>query len=260
MNIKRAFYAATAAMMLPGLAMAATMEVTMTISPDTGDDVTVNFTCNAGDNLSDSFVLADGESVTFTNNIPADVTADCSVTATAPSGYEDINGSCDDSFTLTDTPEPDAESCVFAFALAPFEFTVNYEMDDSTADVDAGVSYMLECGPLYSGSTNTFYGNFGVPGDDGNDDTYTVGVPYEPSDDKDKVRTVCSVEILNISDSSVDVAGCSGTTIEFLDDEGECTLTASVFFEGIPTLSQYGMAIMALLMLGVGFVGFRRFV
>jgi hypothetical protein len=33
-----------------------------------------------------------------------------------------------------------------------------------------------------------------------------------------------------------------------------------VFFEGIPTLSQYGMAIMALLMLGVGFVGFRRFV
>jgi hypothetical protein len=39
-----------------------------------------------------------------------------------------------------------------------------------------------------------------------------------------------------------------------------CTFTNAVFFEGIPTLSQYGMALMALLMLGLGFVGLRRFV
>jgi len=39
----------------------------------------------------------------------------------------------------------------------------------------------------------------------------------------------------------------------------ECTFTNTVFFEGIPTLSQYGLALLALLMLGVGFVGFRRF-
>jgi hypothetical protein len=32
-----------------------------------------------------------------------------------------------------------------------------------------------------------------------------------------------------------------------------------VFFEGIPTLSQYGLALM-LLMLGTGVVGLRRFV
>jgi len=38
-----------------------------------------------------------------------------------------------------------------------------------------------------------------------------------------------------------------------------CTATGTQFFEGIPTLSQYGMALMALLMLGVGFIGFRRF-
>jgi hypothetical protein len=37
-------------------------------------------------------------------------------------------------------------------------------------------------------------------------------------------------------------------------------MTNTVFYEGIPTLNQYGMAIMALLMLGMGFVGFRRFV
>jgi hypothetical protein len=38
-----------------------------------------------------------------------------------------------------------------------------------------------------------------------------------------------------------------------------CTITNTVFFEGIPTLSQYGLAILALLMLSVGYVGFRRF-
>jgi hypothetical protein len=39
-----------------------------------------------------------------------------------------------------------------------------------------------------------------------------------------------------------------------------CTFTNTVFFEGIPTLSQYGLAVLVLLTLGVGFVGLRRFV
>lgn len=38
-----------------------------------------------------------------------------------------------------------------------------------------------------------------------------------------------------------------------------CTIYNTVFFEGIPTLSQWGMAVMALLMLGIGLLGFRRF-
>ncbi|MCH8058292.1 MAG: IPTL-CTERM sorting domain-containing protein [Proteobacteria bacterium] len=45
-----------------------------------------------------------------------------------------------------------------------------------------------------------------------------------------------------------------------MGDSEECTIINTAFFEGIPTLNQYGLAIMALLMLGVGFVGFRRFV
>ena len=39
-----------------------------------------------------------------------------------------------------------------------------------------------------------------------------------------------------------------------------CVVTNSIFFEGIPMLSQYGLAILALLMLSIGMVGFRRFV
>ena len=56
------------------------------------------------------------------------------------------------------------------------------------------------------------------------------------------------------------MSGCAAFTVSVADGGAACTMTASVFFEGIPTLSQYGLAIMALLMLGLGFVGFRRFV
>ena len=50
------------------------------------------------------------------------------------------------------------------------------------------------------------------------------------------------------------------TGYEGASGSASCTFTNTAFFEGIPTLNQYGMAIMALLMLGVGFIGFRRFV
>lgn len=39
-----------------------------------------------------------------------------------------------------------------------------------------------------------------------------------------------------------------------------CSITNTVFFEGIPTLNPHGIAVLVLLMLGVGFVGLRRFV
>jgi hypothetical protein len=43
-------------------------------------------------------------------------------------------------------------------------------------------------------------------------------------------------------------------------DEIACEIVNTVFFEGIPTLNRFGMAILALLMLGVGLIGFRRLV
>jgi hypothetical protein len=53
---------------------------------------------------------------------------------------------------------------------------------------------------------------------------------------------------------------CSDPETIEAGDSVSCEIVNTVFFEGIPTLNQYGMAILALLMLGVGFVGFRRFV
>ena len=64
----------------------------------------------------------------------------------------------------------------------------------------------------------------------------------------------------NTFDSYVESSGCENVMYMPGNHDGACTMTNTVFLQGIPTLSQYGMAIMALLMLGVGFVGFRRFV
>jgi len=41
--------------------------------------------------------------------------------------------------------------------------------------------------------------------------------------------------------------------------DGECTIVNTRLYAGIPTLSQYGLLLMALLMLGVGMVAFRRY-
>ncbi len=81
--------------------------------------------------------------------------------------------------------------------------------------------------------------------------------------------TVCNAEE-RIRDSSVesDHSDCDKIElypgIEDTDAEGvtvgaRCTIYNTRIYEGIPTLSQYGLAILALLMLGVGMAGFRRF-
>jgi hypothetical protein len=74
-------------------------------------------------------------------------------------------------------------------------------------------------------------------------------------------QTVCTVEE-RIKDATVisDDSDCEGLEVQIGDDPIECTIVNTRVYEGIPTLSQYGLALMALLMLGVGLVGFRRFV
>jgi len=61
-----------------------------------------------------------------------------------------------------------------------------------------------------------------------------------------------------IVDDTVEVENGCGDIEVSVNMGDSCTITNTVFYEGIPTLNQYGLAILALLMLGVGMVGFRR--
>ena len=92
------------------------------------------------------------------------------------------------------------------------------------------------------------------------EEEFTVSFYPNPNVDPQN-PTECSATEVNFYSSAVESDQGCAMPIEFVlgQDEEECTIVNTVFFEGIPTLSQWGMAIMALLMLGIGFVSVRRF-
>jgi hypothetical protein len=118
------------------------------------------------------------------------------------------------------------------------------------AEIVGGTQYVnaIEAGAAQTIVNGDWYLNFAGTG---NSIFEAEVIPEFPSSN-------CSVEEL-VSTSGVEVDnGCTGIVVS-LNQGASCLITNTVFFEGIPTLSQWGMAIMALLMLGVGLVGFRRF-
>ena len=71
--------------------------------------------------------------------------------------------------------------------------------------------------------------------------------------------STCSV-VEHVYDDSVEIDNDCDNLVISAGSGASCVITNTVFFEGIPTLNQFGVALLALLMLGVGVVGFRRFV
>jgi hypothetical protein len=91
-----------------------------------------------------------------------------------------------------------------------------------------------------------FFGNPGV-------DSFAI---YGNWDD----GTFCSVtEAVVESGVEADSSDCQDIIV-MPGEDAECTIVNTRLYEGIPTLNQYGLALLALLMLGVGFVAFRRMV
>jgi hypothetical protein len=70
----------------------------------------------------------------------------------------------------------------------------------------------------------------------------------------------CTVTEMQLVDSAAegDDSDCAIVPIGIAQGNS-CTIYNTVFFEGIPTLNRYGMLLLALLMLGIGVIGFRRF-
>jgi hypothetical protein len=169
-----------------------------------------------------------------------------------------INGGCswediEDGFegTCEVTNSPDAVEIVV---------TKNWVIEGDNNDVDLDYGLYAYCNNVFveddamtegAVSHNTQVGYAGSAGPSGGEFVFTVRPGFPSSS--------CYVNE-NVYDSAIEVSnGCRNLVVS-ANEGTACTITNTVFFEGIPTLSQYGMAIMALLMLGVGFVGFRRFV
>jgi len=254
-----------------------TIDVTKVFTDDNPGEVRVTLTCDTGLPLEQFFDISEGSGVKFVVTSFESGTMNCSVTEKATSSYSGTYVASGDSASVDD--DPDAPGCHFlaieggdgnacSITNSPDSVDVVIEKEwlfaGSFSDLEIYYELTLYCDaeivggdPYYNGTSNgpasisdTWYLEF--EGTSPDNATFTAEViPGYPSSD-------CWVEEEVFSDA-VEVDNGCGDLVVSAGNGDSCTVTNTVFFEGIPTLNQYGLAIMALLMLGIGMVGFRRF-
>lgn len=266
----------------PAVAQAsrARFSVTKDFSDDNPAPVDVQLTCNTGLPLSQSATITDPGAVSFPTevqlgegaaNVVVDQngftevvfvvtsfetgTMDCEITESgAPAGY---STSFDDgtvssvNCSYENIEAGDQFSCAISNALQPVPVIIGkqWEFNEGSIGVKDEAKISLNCTNVAGNGAD--YWSWWVNGDENN--TADVFPRFDGS-------TSCTVSE-RVFDSAVESTGCeSAISVQVGDRNRGCLITNTVFFEGIPTLSQYGMALMALLMLGMGFIGLRRIV
>jgi len=242
---------------------------------DNPTEINVNIECNTGLILSQDKVISEGDE-NFVNFVVTDYTAGqltCTVTETpVPAGYSDsyqagsAGGSAEfvsgggsactferirggDFFCrITNAPDPIAieitKEWVFEGSGGPQDVDTDYSL---TLYCDG---YVIEDGSS-SCESNGLYQCKRFNGSGSEVFTATV-IPQYPANN-------CYVEENAYSNYVETDNGCTNLVVSAGDSDIACTIVNSVFFEGIPTLGQYGKLLLVLLILGVGFVTVRRF-
>ena len=290
MNLKRAFIIAMAACVLPGAAMAqddvqevdARIIVTKNFTDGNPASVMVNLECNDGfvsqDGMAD--ITDDGIGHTFIISGLTDLeTVVCVVTEGMESGYTasyvavgaqgqiETDTSC--SFVRPFGEDSVPRGSVLMGLINTCAITNRPDNAEITVSKDWDITNS-------GGNKVNFYAEIDVTsprkiigGNKCGDGDWCKTLTFEgenPADQTVEVRTTYRGVTVELEEDNVDSYvevenDCGGSVTVMPGETSEsCAFTNSIFFEGIPTLSQYGMAIMALLMLGVGFVGFRRFI
>jgi len=247
---------------------AARFHVTKDFSDNNPGNVTVFLDCNTGLILDQDKVISEAKDVTFvvTSYDPGELT--CHVyEAPVPAGYNEsyaagvVDGDAASYFS-------DAQGCHFV-EVEGGEFYC--EVINTLKDVEVIVAKEW-IGEFEANGFGRFakaaYTCFNVrQTPTGNTGSISGSLSFE-GDSEDQIENLfpdfdgssyCKVTEVEV-DSAIepDDSDCANVPVS-LDSSGSCTIYNVLFLEGIPTLNQYGMALLALLMLGMGAVGFRRF-
>ena len=267
MNIKRAFALVMAGLLLPAGALMAqeqgsdefNVKTTKVFSDGSDFEVDVTLTCNTGLPLEQTFTIEGGdpEGVTFVVVDFVSGTMSCEVTESgAPGDYTTVmNGG--DGCAWEDIELGDFVECEIENVANDATYTVvkEWSVDGAGGDLvvqEADVT--IKCDSMIDGGWEDDDGYWYLSDKLGDGETLVASV-----DVTDGEAECSASETILQSGVESSASGCGPVDLGAGDTQ-TCTFTNTVFFEGIPTLSQYGLAIMALLMLGVGYVGFRRFV
>ena len=275
MNLKRAFLITTAALLLPGMALAQVVDARFLVTKDFADNnatsINVVITCNTGVPLSqNSDITEAGGGVGFVVTSFDPAIGSCTITEDGEAGYTGsyvANGGAASATSCVIDSGNFAEgdqTCAITNSATPVDVSITkvWNMEGAGGnEVDTDSTfYVLSMGSITGGSACP-------EGPAGEVSDYNCAMLHFYGEGTQSVAVTPAVGGTDVyieedsQDSAVEVSNdCNGmVTVAPADPTQSCTYTNTVFFEGIPTLNQYGMAILVLLMLGVGFVGFRRF-
>jgi hypothetical protein len=185
---------------------------------------------------------------------------DCEVTESGTAGgytpsYDNGTVVSEESCEYTDVAAGDGFSCEITNNADPATFTVYKEWvieGNGGHEVLEEARVTIYCtNEILNGDENgSYYSLSDTLVGDGDSLTATVDTTQQSAQ--------CWAEE-NIFESGVESENDCGSRSIPAGGSSSCTFTNTVFFEGIPTLSEYGLAILALLMLSVGAVAYRRF-
>lgn len=228
-------------------------------------EVDVLIECNTGLPLSQPATISEGDPVNFVVVDFEQGELNCTVTEVSPDGYtpsyNDGDGISDTECSWEDL-SGGQYACAISNSLDESEVEVTKVWIDENPQFDAvniadalwscsNVSSVCDEDEGFGNSCNSgsldFFGNPAT-------DSFYVYPDWDGG-------TTCNVTEVFLPDGGVEVddSDCQGITL-FPGDSGSCTIYNTRLYEGIPTLSQYGLGVLVLLMMGVGMVAFRRFV
>jgi hypothetical protein len=256
---------------------AARFGVTKDFTDGNPGEVTVRLDCNTGLVLDQDKVISpsDGDpAVVFVVTDFDSGELNCTVSEDPVPGYESSYSASGDSAVSHDD-----EGCAFIDVAAGDENACLVRNDPSLVDVVINKEWVIEGGGGAGVDTSyqlTLYCTSLIEGGDTCQVSGSADAPagqYESAACKDFYGTDsdtfigrvlpeypqshCWVEE-EVYASGIEIDNGCGDIVVSAGNGDECTITNSVFFEGIPTLSSYGLAMLVLLTLGMGFVAVRR--
>jgi hypothetical protein len=225
--------------------------VTKNFDDNNPAEVEVTLSCNTGIPLEQTAMISEGDPVNFVIGDFEQGALNCEVSEVVPDGYTAVYNSGFD--CVYENIAGAQYNCAIDNLLNEVEVEVTKVWIDENPQFNSQniADASWECSNVaLDGEDSGLLEFFGNP----STDSFFVFPSWDGGTD-------CEVTEVFISDSGVEIddSECDSIVV-FPGSGGSCTIYNTRLYEGIPTLSQYGLGILALLMLGVGLVGFRRFV
>jgi hypothetical protein len=234
--------------------------------------VTLHLSCNTGQILDQSKTVQPNEGLNGEFEVEFVVTSlgstplNCTVTQDSPFGYtpsytclgvsDCVEAQSSASCSFTNVAVGTENLCQVQSYPNPVPFTVIKEWLFEAEEIGEAdfANIVFECQNVFDGDGvidgNRMYWTWNVLGNDQRTANIRPDFNGNTSCRAEESNTFSAVEAHN---------GCADwLPVQVGDAAQSCTITNTVFLEGIPTLSDYGRWLMALLLLGVGLVAVRR--